>query len=48
VPARSSYLASEVAWGARFTNMYVDTDDGSIAVDMRQLHRIEAVPDPPA
>lgn len=48
VHARSSYLADEVAWGARYANMYVDTDDGSVAVDMRRLHQIEAVPDPPA
>jgi inward rectifier potassium channel len=48
VHARFSYLANEVFWGARFANMYVDTDDGTVAVDMRQLHRIEAVPDPPA
>lgn len=48
VHARSSYLADEVAWGARYADMYVDTDDGSVAVDMRRLHHIEAVPDPPA
>ena len=48
VHARSSYLANEVAWGARFANMYVETDDGAVGVDMRRLHRIEAVPDPPA
>jgi inward rectifier potassium channel len=48
VHARYSYLANEVAWGARFENMYVDTDDGTVGVDMRRLHRIEAVPDPPA
>jgi inward rectifier potassium channel len=48
VHARSSYLADEVAWGARFANMYVDTDDGAVAVDMGLLHHIEAVPDPPA
>lgn len=48
VHARSSYLANEVAWGARFADMYVDADDGAVSVDMRRLHRIEAVPDPPA
>jgi inward rectifier potassium channel len=48
VHARSSYLADEVRWGARFANMYVDTDDGAIGVDMRKLHAIETLPDPPA
>jgi inward rectifier potassium channel len=48
VHSRSSYLAHEVAWGARFADMYVDTEDGSVGVDMRRLHRTEAVPDPPA
>ena len=48
VHARSSYLADEVVWGGRFADMYVDTEDGSMGVDMRRLHRIEPVPDPPA
>ena len=48
VHARSSYLAESVVWGARFANMYVDTEDGAMGVDMRQLHAIETIPDPPA
>jgi inward rectifier potassium channel len=48
VHARSSYVAEDVVWGARFANMYVDTDDGAIGVDMRRLHEIETVPDPTA
>ena len=48
VHARSSYLADEVVWGGRFADMYLDTDDGSMGVDMRRLHHIDAVPDPPA
>lgn len=48
VHARSSYLGNEVVWGGRFADMYVETDDGAVGVDMRKLHRIDPVPDPPA
>lgn len=42
VHARSSYKHHEVAWGARFRDMYVTHADGVMAVDMRRLHDIEA------
>ena len=46
VHARSSYKYDEVVWGARFTDMYVRTDDGRIGADMRRLHDIEPAPLP--
>jgi inward rectifier potassium channel len=48
VHARSSYLGEEVVWGGKFADMYVETDDGSMGVDMRKLHDVEPVPEPPA
>lgn len=48
VHTRSSYLAGDVVWGARFADMYVGTHDGALGVDMRKLHTIEPAPDPSA
>lgn len=45
VHTRSSYLAGDVVWNARFADMYVDTEDGAIGVDMRRLHSIDRVPE---
>jgi inward rectifier potassium channel len=42
VHTRSSYLADEVVWGARFANIFnPPSPDGSISVDIRRLHEIE-------
>jgi inward rectifier potassium channel len=41
VYARSSYRCDEVAWGARFADMFVDPVEGRVAVDVRRLHEIE-------
>jgi inward rectifier potassium channel len=41
VHARSSYRAGEVAWGARFTDMFVRSEEGLVGVDMRKLHDVE-------
>lgn len=42
VHTRSSYKASEVEWGARFTNMFNPPgEDGIISVDIRKLHDTE-------
>ena len=35
VHARSSYRAGEVAWGARFADMFLRTGEGLVGVDMR-------------
>jgi inward rectifier potassium channel len=42
VHTRSSYKASDVAWGARFLSMFNPRrEDGVISVDIRKLHDIE-------
>ena len=37
----TSYKAEEIVWGAKFRNILDERDDGSIRVDLRQLHDIE-------
>ncbi|HET7711833.1 MAG TPA: ion channel [Thermoanaerobaculia bacterium] len=41
VHARSSYVAGEVAWGARFGNAFIAAEDGRLGIDIRRLHEIE-------
>jgi inward rectifier potassium channel len=44
VHARSSYLAEEVVWNARFADIfYRPADDGLLTIDVRKLHSIEPV-----
>jgi inward rectifier potassium channel len=44
VHTRSSYKASEIVWGARFTSMFnPPSDDGAISVDIRKLHDYQPV-----
>jgi inward rectifier potassium channel len=43
VHARTSYLAHEVLWGHRFTDVFTRTDDGRLAIDYRQFHDTEPV-----
>jgi inward rectifier potassium channel len=43
VHTRSSYLAEDVIWGARFTSVFTSTDDGKVAVDVRKLDEIDRV-----
>jgi inward rectifier potassium channel len=44
VHTRSSYKASEVVWGARFSSMFEPMeDDGIVRVDIRRLHDIEPI-----
>jgi inward rectifier potassium channel len=47
VHARSSYKGEEVAWGARFSDIYVKRSDLLIAADMRRLHDVEPAALPP-
>ncbi|GAC1657984.1 MAG: ion channel [Gemmatimonadaceae bacterium] len=45
VHSRTSYTAAEVAWGARFGNMFNQTtDDGILTIDVRKIHRLESTP----
>jgi inward rectifier potassium channel len=41
VHVRTSYLAAEVVWGARFADMFLRTEDGLVGVDMRRIHDVE-------
>ena len=41
VHARSSYKADEVQWGARFRNIFEETDDSHIAMEVSRLDEVE-------
>jgi inward rectifier potassium channel len=44
VHARSSYLAEEVVWNARFADIFNSpSDDGLLTIDVRKLHSIELI-----
>lgn len=43
VHRRTSYKFAEVAWGARFRDMFVDTGTDQPAIDMRRLSEIDRV-----
>lgn len=43
VHTRSSYLAEDVIWGAKFKSVFTSTDDGKIAVDVSKLDEIDRV-----
>jgi len=40
VHSRSSYKGSEVVWGAKFGNIFDDSSNGKIKVDLRKIHDI--------
>lgn len=44
VTARTSYLWNEVSWDARFADMFVDSPDGIITVDLARLDRMDRLP----
>src|SRR5574338_361468 len=41
VTARTSYLYDEVTWDAKFADMFVDSPDGIITVDLERLDRVD-------
>jgi inward rectifier potassium channel len=43
--ARTSYLWDEVAWDARFADMFVDSPDGVVTVDIGRLGRLDRLPE---
>lgn len=43
VHARTSYLAHEVLWDHRFVDVFIDTQDGRLAIDYRQFHDVEPI-----
>ncbi len=42
VNTRSSYKADELIWNARFTDLFHETRQGGLTVDLRCLHDVEA------
>ncbi len=38
VRARSSYVADEIQWDARFANIFEENEEGVIEIDLRRLH----------
>jgi inward rectifier potassium channel len=46
VHARTSYLAHEVLWGQRFTDVFTQTEDGRLAIDYRRFHDTEPTQPP--
>ncbi len=41
VHIRSSYKPEEVAWGMKFADMFLRTEDGLLGIDMRKIHDLE-------
>jgi inward rectifier potassium channel len=46
VHARTSYLAHEILWGHRFTDVFTQTEDGRLAIDYRRFHDAEPTQPP--
>ena len=47
VPAKTSYDATDILWGARFRDSYrPDTD--RVTIDLTRLHEVESVAPPPS
>jgi len=46
VHAKTSYSGADIAWGARFRDMYL-SDASRVAIDVNRLHDLEEVPPPP-
>lgn len=45
VTARTSYTHDEVTWDAKFADMFVDSPDGIITVDLNRLDRVDRLPE---
>jgi inward rectifier potassium channel len=41
VHARSSYKHHEVAWGSKFADLFLPSDDGRLSIDLRKMHDLE-------
>jgi inward rectifier potassium channel len=46
VHARTSYLAHEVLWNHRFTDVFIQTETGHLAIDYRLFHNTEPIKSP--
>lgn len=45
VMARTSYLYNEVTWDAKFDSIFVNAEEGSIAIDVERLSQLERLPE---
>ena len=45
VTARTSYLYDEITWDAKFADMFIDSPDGIITVDLERLDRVDRLPE---
>jgi len=43
VHARGSYVASEIEWEARFTDIFREDDQGVLGIDLRPIHETESI-----
>ena len=43
VHARSSYKHHEVIWGAKFSDIFLPSDDGKMSIDLRKIDEIEKI-----
>jgi inward rectifier potassium channel len=41
VHARTSYTGEEIVWGARFSDMFSVSSEGTITVDLHRIHNVE-------
>ena len=48
IHARASYLADEIYWDHRFTDVFTETSDGRLAIDYRRFHDTAPVRSSPA
>ena len=42
IHVRSSYKPQEIAWGMKFADMFLRTEDGLVGIDMRKIHDLES------
>jgi inward rectifier potassium channel len=46
VHSRCSYKADEVVWGAKFSDVFGQSSDGKLSVDLHRVHSYDRVPLP--
>ncbi|HEV8124164.1 MAG TPA: hypothetical protein VGP80_07985, partial [Gemmatimonadales bacterium] len=45
VVSRTSYIWEEVRWDAKFADIFVDSPDGIITIDVERLDRLDRLPE---
>jgi inward rectifier potassium channel len=45
VVSRTSYISEEVRWDAKFADIFVDSPDGIITIDVERLDRLDRLPE---